>query len=161
MRIVVNLLFLILAFIGINEIKAQNGIVSSGGESGGTNGSITFSIGQLFFSSFSGNQGYISEGVQQPFEIHVITEIEETNHLQLGFIAYPNPTNNYLVLSTGVSLPEDLSFVLYNISGRVLESQMIGSTSTTIDFSLHPSGIYILKIFRSNAEQKTFKIIKN
>ncbi|NIJ52889.1 T9SS type A sorting domain-containing protein [Dyadobacter arcticus] len=46
--------------------EAQQGFVSSGGTASGVNGSVTFSIGQPFFSTSTGGTGTVNQGLQQP-----------------------------------------------------------------------------------------------
>ncbi|MEQ9147218.1 MAG: hypothetical protein RLP13_03000 [Cytophagales bacterium] len=49
-------------------ISAQESVSSSGNTISGSNGSISYSLGQTIYISYSGTSGEINEGVQQPFE---------------------------------------------------------------------------------------------
>ena len=53
------------------SIKAQQSIITSGGEATGTNGSASYSIGQLITTTTTNGTGSVSAGVQQAFEISV------------------------------------------------------------------------------------------
>ncbi len=46
---------------------AQQGNVSAGGNATGSGGSVSFSVGQVFFSGNSGAGGYVNQGVQQSY----------------------------------------------------------------------------------------------
>lgn len=62
------LFFLVLLFpIYFQSSFAQRGNVSSGGNATGSGGSVSYSVGQVFFSSNSGASGSINQGVQQSF----------------------------------------------------------------------------------------------
>ena len=41
--------------------------------------------------------GTVVQGVQQPFEVSIMTGIEHTE-IQIGVKAYPNPTTDFLTL---------------------------------------------------------------
>ncbi len=70
---------------------------------------------------------------------------------------YPNPTQGLLFLE-GID-GQNLTFELYSILGNVvLDGKIIGET---INLSLVPAGVYMLKITDKNANRfKDFKIIK-
>jgi len=50
---------------------------------------------------------------------------------------------------------------LYDISGKIIESRKIISSSETIAIENLPTAAYFLKVTNNNNEVKTFKIIKN
>lgn len=59
------LLLMILSNLWLN---AQQNVVASGGTATGVSGSVTYTVGQLFYSYQTGTSGWIIEGMQQPFE---------------------------------------------------------------------------------------------
>ena len=66
MRILL-LLFVILAFtFSISSTSAQETIPASGGDAKGSGGSVSYSVGQLFYRIYPGTNGSVAEGVQQP-----------------------------------------------------------------------------------------------
>jgi hypothetical protein len=54
-----------------------------------------------------------------------------------------------------------LLYQLFDISGKLLESNTIVANSTTIKMEQLATGNYFLKVSQNNKEIKTFKIIKN
>ena len=50
-------------------ISAQSGTITSGGDAAGSGGSVSFSIGQLDYTSISSAEGTVSQGLQHPYEI--------------------------------------------------------------------------------------------
>jgi hypothetical protein len=67
---------LILTFFGLSiNLTAQNNTVSAGGDAEGSNGSISFTVGQVVYTSAEGSNGSINQGVQQPYDLEIITGI--------------------------------------------------------------------------------------
>lgn len=147
----------------LSKISAQENVMSSGRSFTGNGGSISYSIGQSFYTTQSGSNGFIIQGVQQPYEISVVSGIEK-NGLNLICKAYPNPTTNFLYLSIDAdeaSKMQSLSYILYDISGKIIMSDKINDFETMLPVSNLKPAIYLLKVIQENREVKTFKIIKN
>lgn len=139
---------------------AQEAIPASGGNATGSGGSISYTIGQITSSSNSGTNGAVSEGVQQPYEILIITALDLANEISLSFSAYPNPTTDFLTLEIDNIDAVNYSFQLYSLNGKLIETADLSERETTISMqNLLPSS-YILKVIGEEKEFKTFKIIK-
>jgi hypothetical protein len=156
MKTTITLLFVLFA---VFTIRAQDAIVTSGFNASGAGGSASYSVGQAFYNTNSSSIGSLVQGVQQAFEIITLSNPELTA-LTLSAVAYPNPTTDKIVLSLHNSDLTDLSYVLYDLSGRTLASALVQGAETEIAMQNLPSGAYILKVNKNNAELKTFKIIK-
>jgi len=140
-------------------IQAQDAVVASGGYAIGAGGSVSYSIGQVFYNTNTGTTGSVAQGIQQAFEIVTLSNPELTA-LTLSALLYPNPTTDKIVLSLTNSDLTDLSYVLYDLNGKVLSSAVVQEAETPIAMQNMPSGVYILKVNQNSAELKTFKIIK-
>ena len=152
-----KLLFLLMfPIIGFS----QEVIPASGGDASGLGGTLSFTVGQLVYSSNSGSNGSVAEGVQQPYEISTTVGIEITN-ISLDFIAYPNPTSVNIVLSIRDFNNEKLNYQLYDMSGKLLKSNKVNAINTTIDMSELPVSNYVLNINNDSSIIKSFKIIKS
>ena len=147
--------FLLLVLGGL---QAQETSAASGGEATGTGGTSSYTIGQTVYTSASGVGGSSSQGVQQSFEISIITGAEITT-INLGLYAYPNPTINNLTLK--VEDASGLSYQFYDLQGSLILSETVLSTITSINLEGQSSAVYFLKVLKNNQELKTFKIIKN
>jgi len=160
--IIIGMLFLGLGLSGLN---AQEVITSGGGNASGNGGSASYSIGQVVYATNNGTNGSVAQGVQQPFEISIVTGIEEAKGITLQFLVYPNPTTGILILK--IAGETEIQFIasLYDMNGKLLENKKIDSNETSIDLSHFVHGTYFLKVVRtkktlSPEEIKTFKIIK-
>jgi hypothetical protein len=147
--------------LGLTGLQAQESVNTTGGEASGGGGSVSYSVGQVVYTTNTGTNGSIALGVQQPYEISIVTEIEQAKGINIELSAYPNPTSNYLTLKVENYDNVNLSYQLFDISGKLLESRKLRSNKIEIEMiNLVPAN-YFLKIRDNNKEIKTFKIIKN
>ena len=148
----------------IVSVKAQEAVLTSGGDASSTNGSVSYSVGQVVYTTITGTDGSVAQGVQQPYEISVSTAIENTEDILLEFKAYPNPVKDNLRLYAGRHDIKDMYYQLLDIKGKILENKKITNIESSINMSVLPRGTYFLKvIYRSDTssdEMKVFKIIK-
>lgn len=138
--------------------NAQSNTVSGGGTASGSNGSVTYTIGQIDYSNSSGSNGSYNQGVQQPYEFFRDVGIEENDGISLSL--YPNPTQDYIHLNIA-ELSSDLSYELFDMKGKVLIANEIKENQTMIDLSILSSAEYHLIIRSKNEKIDAFKIIKH
>ena len=158
-----NLILTVTISLTIVGLQAQESTQTSGGEATGEGGTVSYTVGQVAYGTHTGTTGSVAEGVQQPYEISVVIEIEETG-INLGISTYPNPTTEYLILKIDDNTSVDQNHwiaTLYNISGAIIKQEIIVSNETTVDMADLQPATYFLKVFSDNKESKTFKIIKN
>ena len=141
-------------------IQAQNVIPSTGGNAAGSGGTASYTIGQVIYTTNSGTSGSSTQGVQQPYEISIVTGIEQAKDIHLVCSAYPNPTTDFLTLRVENYDKENLMYRLYNNRGILLEDKKVTGNETTISMSGFISGTYFLKVSDNNNEVKIFKIVK-
>jgi hypothetical protein len=143
-------------------IRAQNAITASGGNAAGGGVSVSYSVGQVVYATnTSVTNGSVAQGVQQPFEISVITAIEQAKDITLVCSVYPNPANDFLTLKVENYDAESLSYKLFDASGKLLESKKVTGNITIISMANLLPSLYFLKVIDNQKEIKTFKIIKN
>jgi len=159
-------IFLIVMCISVCGLAALNaqvlhaGISTAGGNATGTGGSASYSVGQLVYTTATGTTGSVAQGVQQPFEINVISGIEDIYGIDL-LKAYPNPAVNTLTLKIENNELSTFSYQLFNINGSMIRSAKVTSTETSISMSDLIPSTYFLRILVNKKEVKSFKIIKN
>ncbi len=147
--------------LGLTGLHAQESINATGGNALGSGGSVSYSVGQVVYYTYTGTNGSVVEGVQQPYEISVVTGLEEAKGIYLSVLAYPNPTTDYLTLEIlGFEIP-NLNFQLFDMSGKLLQSEKIAANQTKIGMNNLVPATYFVKVTQGNKEVKTFKIIKN
>jgi hypothetical protein len=156
----VKLSAVFLLLFGLTNLPAQEAIVTSGGNATGST-SVSYSIGQIVYTTNIGTIGSTSQGVQQPYEISVMTGIKEAVDISLEFIAYPNPATDFVKLKINNFEFKNLRYQLYDINGSLLQDNKVDDIETTITMQNIKPSTYFLKILQGNREIKTFKIIKN
>lgn len=144
-----------------NVIHAQTAITTAGRNASGASGTVSYTIGQAVYTTFSGVSGIITQGVQQPFEIMVMTALEEARDINLNYSVYPNPTTDFLTLKIGDYKNKNMVYWLIGLNGNLIETKKILSDETRINMEIQVSGTYFLKVTSGNKELKIFKIIKN
>ena len=147
--------------LGLTGLQAQESINATGGNASGSGGTVAYSVGQVVYTTNTGTSGSVAQGVQQPYEISTVTGLEEAKGISLSVSAYPNPTTDYLTLSIGEFEISNLSYQLYDMNGKILQSEKIADNQTNIVMSNLVSATYFVKVIQGNKEVKTFKIIKN
>lgn len=141
-----NLLFVIgLACAGLTSLNAQTAIVPAGGNGTGSGGSISYSVGQVVYTTATGSNGSVAQGVQQPYEISVVTGLENKK-IDLSMSVYPNPAQDYLKLRIDNEELIKYQFHLLNINGNLLKKDNVEAHETEINLQRLPSGTYFLKI---------------
>lgn len=158
-----KILKLLIAFCliaNVTTIQAQNAIPATGGNASGSGGTSDYTVGQVVYTTNSGTNGSVAQGVQQPYEISTVTGIEEALGIMLECLIYPNPTNDFLTLKVENYDIQNLWYKLFDASGRLLESKKVTGNETQISMvSLSPS-VYFLKVADNQKDIKTFTIIK-
>ena len=138
-------------------LQAQVSMNAAGGNATGDGGSVSFSVGQTAFSANVGSNGSVTQGVQQPYEISVLSVAEQAENISLS--VYPNPSTDYLYLTSSDEI-SGLSYQLFDMNGRLLKSEKITENQTNIDMQGLVSATYFVKVNQGNKTVKSFKIIK-
>ena len=145
--------------LGLTQVNAQEAVVTSGGNASGTNGNVSYSVGQTIYTTNLGTNGSVAQGVQQAFEIYTLLGAENFN-INLQLAVYPNPTTNWLQLEVKNTDFTNLSYQLFDLNGKMIYNQKVTAETSTISMEQLPAAIFLLKIVSNNKEVKSFKIIK-
>ena len=156
------LLYILLMSTLFLTAKAQVAFVAAGGEASGSGGSESYSIGQVTYLTHMGTDGSIAEGVQQPYEISITTETENTD-ISLSMSVFPNPVKHHLIIKIKDDswMTEQSIVNLYDVKGKLLKQNIVVANETIIDMTQLKPAVYILKIVQNSQEVKVFKIVKN
>ncbi len=155
-----KLSFLFSIGICLNMLYAQQAITAGGGNASINGSSVSYSVGQIFYTTNAGANGIISQGIQQPYEISITTGTKQKD-INLSYSAYPNPTTDFLTLKVNSLDFSNYTFELFDGNGRIIKSNKITTNEITIPMNGLLPNTYILKITTKNKEVKSFKIIKN
>lgn len=142
-------------------ISAQENITSAGGDASGAGGSVSYSVGQTVYTTNTGTTGSVAQGVQQPYEISVVSNLNLNSTITLECSIYPNPATDYLLLEVKGQLPQNLSYLLYDNNGKQINNVVLTENQTKICLEGLSPATYFVKILSDNQELKIFKIVKN
>jgi hypothetical protein len=151
---------LLSGFLWVSFAHAQQSANATGGDASGSGGTAAYSVGQIVYTTNTATTGSVAQGVQQPYEISIVSGIDNpTVNIELS--AYPNPTTDYIKLKVEGEKFEDLNYTLVDITGKLIASEKITSSTEIIGMENLASACYLLRVTNNNKELKTFKIIKN
>jgi hypothetical protein len=153
----------------LSAISAQQSLNTTGATAIGTGGSATYTVGQVVYTTNSSTSGLVAQGVQQPYEIFEIAEDNEDpvafpeihKGVTLSVSAKFSPSTDRLLLQVPNLGASKITFELFSLQGKRIQSHNITQMQTEIDMSHLGAAPYIAKIMQGSATIKTFKIIKN
>jgi hypothetical protein len=137
----------------------QETIPASGGEANGVGGSVSYSVGQVFYTTHTTTIGSVSQGVQQAFEFQTLSNPMLTA-VNLTAVTYPNPTKDCIILEITDPSFANLRYTLFDVNGKAIVSHAITTSSTEIQMKHLAIGAYVLKVIQKNKPLKSFKILK-
>lgn len=158
-----QLIAVILFMLLLSNLQAQEAIPASGGIATGSNGSISYSIGQVVFTTITGVNGIVPLGVQQPYEFLMRPGPGNVEKPITYCMVYPNPVTDFLTLKVenGINLSlSTFSFQLSDMGGKLIEKKKIIANETIIPMMNLVPSVYQLIVIENNNEIITFKIIK-
>lgn len=141
---------------------SQQDVLTSGGDAKSTNGSFSYSVGQILVSHMAPTNNIwedenisISHGVQQFF----IPSCEKNGNVIIK--ASPNPSKGLVDITLSSWDEIELKLSVYDMLGREFLSKSINDKSTQLDLSYLNSGVYLISINNICGSTSTFKLIIN
>lgn len=143
-------------FLFVSFAKAQTlsptAIVSTGGFSSNSNGSLSYSVGEMtMVKTFTGNGSILTQGFQQPNAENITGMINIKQEEFGSFVVYPNPAVDNL--SFGFQLPEagKVQVCLYNTTGQRVADVYSGNYENgkfvkQLDVTAYAAGVYLLSL---------------
>lgn len=144
--------FALFILITSSALKAQQAAVASGGDIKGSTGSLSYTIGQIDYTSLQSPAGTMNLGVQQPYET-----IADEEDFQI--LVFPNPTKSAVKIRVINSHTADMQIELLDMLGRPLMTGKIETGETVIPLTSFSPATYILQV-RIAQDIHTYKIIK-
>ena len=154
-----KLIVLIITFCLSISLHAQEGFSASGGQALGTAGSSSYTVGQTVYGTYTGSNGSVAQGIQQTYDITALLGAE-ISAIKLELVAYPNPIQETLTLKINNYKNEKLIYQLYDLQGKLWDSQSVKGAQTQLDMNDLAVGTYLLSIQDEELLIKTFRIIK-
>ena len=155
-----KIFIIILLFIVANSAQAQESVNSIGGVDRGNGGTVSFSVGQMVYTTDSKEAGSVVQGIQRPYRI-TTTDIKKLDNT-ISFKAYPNPSSEDLFLEMNEFRNEKLNYQLYDMQGKLLMTNPIEIPKTQINMRGLAVGAYVIHIYNTNNQPiQSIQIIKD
>jgi hypothetical protein len=155
-----SLLFLSILFLSISKASSQESLNISGGDAMGIGGSVSYSLGQVSFTTISSGLASVSQGVQHAYEIYTLG-LNDTE-LQITLNVFPNPTSNNLSLQIINFNNESLCYEFLDLNNKIINNGQVTSATTQMNTENLPVGLYFLTLYNvENKKIESFQIIKN
>jgi hypothetical protein len=152
------LLFLLSLFFS-GGLTAQQNTVATGSEASGSGGTVSYTVGQIDYTSQSGSSGTIHQGVQQPLEFFNLSVKE--NQLDFSVNIYPNPVIAELQIDLSEASLDKLTYSLTDATGKLIQSETISTDKLTINMVELSRANYFLNFTKEGQIVSSYKIIKN
>lgn len=161
-------MMLIFSFKGISQNTEVNTnsimgtINTSGSNATGSSGTVTYSIGQIFYTYIGVSVYNVAQGIQHEENSQTLVITENNIEPKAEITIFPNPTTDYVNINmTGLELGnEPQLYQLFDYQGRLLRQDTINQTETQVNLNDLSASIYILRVYANNKVLKTFKILK-
>lgn len=157
-RTSIHCFFLILFTFSVSLLTAQSAVLATGMNASGSNGSVSYSVGQTTYLN-KGANFQVMEGVQQAYEITTLSA-SETVSKQEGILIYPNPFRDFLYIDFTSTSYKGSEYQLFDAQGKLIKKEMIAESKSELNLSSLPAAVYIIRINQKGENIKTFKIIK-
>ena len=145
---------ILLIILNNSQTGAQVSNNASGNDIYNNYGSVSYSIGELFFVE-KGSQYTLAEGMQNGITIN---PVKTKSSIKVSI--YPNPTNDLVYFKVQNLNFEKYSYKIYNSYGIELLTGRILNVNTSLSLIHLPSSIYLCKIYKDQFEILTYQIIK-
>jgi hypothetical protein len=152
-------IFTILLLFNSFKFYSQQNTVASGGDYIGSNGSLSFSVGQIDYLNIDNASGNVNQGVQQPYQIldNSVNESDNTFEITIG----PNPSFDVLIVQADFSKMNDIQGFITDQNGKMVKERQNLSLNPSFKLNDLSSGNYFLQIENEQKLIKSYKIIKN
>lgn len=120
-----------------------------------SSGSVSYSVGQVNYTSIPGSFVVVYLGVQQVYDPY-ITSIDVNTDISI----WPNPVSTTLYIDVKSINNLGMLYQIYTIDGKLLVSKQSSDSRTAINMLYYRQGTYVLMVRYSNKKTLKFKIIK-
>lgn len=156
-----NLTVTLVILVSIGQIVSGQNVISAAGTTAKVPGyDLTWTVGEPVVSTFTQTPYVLTQGFHQP-KYYVIPAVGDNKFSGLKITVYPNPVIDNLLIQTDGIEKYDLKYSVMDINGRFLRDGRIEKNLQTVEMQDCTSGIYLLKVSKSDDELlRTFIIIK-
>ena len=148
-----RVLLLVLFWIFSATISSSQELISADGNfSVNTQGSLSWTVGEIITESQISSANQLTQGFQQNYEDFLnVEQLLQSSGIQL----YPNPFSASITIQN-YSIFENLQLTIFDSQQKIILEQKIEFSlicqKTTINLSYLPAGIYFFKIQKTDKQ---------
>ena len=146
-----------LLFFAVSSSTAQKVVSANGGTATAAGTQVSWTIGEPITATVSDGTTTLTQGFQQ--SKLTVTAINDIQVAGVEIKVYPNPTSDFVTIHFS-KVMEKPTYLLFDLSGRLIQQKKIESTDAKVDMTQFAGGSYILKVNSGQQPLQTFKIVK-
>ena len=151
-------LIIIFSLFVLNNSFAQKAVSANGGTATAAGHTVSWTIGEPVIATVTDANNTLTQGFHQT-KI-TVTAINDIQVSGVEIKVYPNPAQDFVTIYFSEPM-EKTSYLLFDLSGKLLEQRNIEANEAKIDMRGFAGGSYILKLnHRGSQPLQTFKIVK-
>ena len=154
-----HLLTAILLLTALGAARAQESVLSAANNASSEQGTVTYSVGQVAWTTDQGSAGIITQGVQQPYEILFMEGLDDIG-ISLKCIVFPNPADDFVILKKEDLTRSGLHCRLTDLKGTLILEVETDQKETKIGMEEQAPGVYFLTVSDKGKSLQTYRIIK-
>jgi hypothetical protein len=151
------ILFSVFLLFVAGSATAQTVVSANGGTATAAGVEVSWTIGEPITETVTDGTTTLTQGFQQ--SKLTVTAINDIQVSGVEIKVYPNPTSDYVTVHFS-KVMEKPTYLLFDLSGRLIEQKNIETTDAKIDMTGYAGGSYILKLNSGQQPLQSFKIIK-
>jgi hypothetical protein len=154
----------IMGTVSYAQSTAPQSVNSSGTKMSQSNGSLSFTVGELVVLNLTDSQGNTLGGGFTAGATLTTVSIKETDPVVLDVKVYPNPTTELVNIQINHSIIEQVVLSITDLQGKEVYSGKYAGVSNVIGVNTasYATGTYMLTLKdKNNQVLGTYKIIKN
>jgi len=155
-KLVLNAVLLLL-FSGSFSGYGQEATLSAGGDATGINGTVAYSIGQVFYTEQQSDYGRVNQGVQQVYDKGSLSIGTDVN-LQ-GIVVFPNPTRDNMQICLPGGSANGWSYRICDQAGREVQAGRI-QPGQELQLGRFHAGIYSMHLAERGVSYPPIRIIR-
>jgi hypothetical protein len=123
-------------------VCAQEAIPVSAGEATGSDGTASYTVGQVFYSTYISTTGAVSQGVQQAFDFQTLSNPEPTT-VNLTAVRYLNLPKDSIILRIKDTAIHPVPCALFDVNAKAIVSNVIVLSSDHVQMKLLYTSAYV------------------
>jgi hypothetical protein len=139
-------------------MNAQSTMVPAGGNAIGPTAQVSYTIGQVVYTSQYNSDAIVDQGVQHSIEIYPVSIGKEESECSIS--VFPNPTCESITISLGETREFQGKWSIIDIRGKQVLAQEYDSSHATLSLSDLPTGSYTLLIHDTRSKMQKHYTIK-